>query len=49
MLRVITTITANLTLNHSGDVLALSWPVDHFGWRLEIKAVSVASAMRGSR
>ncbi|TAK98263.1 MAG: hypothetical protein EPO07_12245 [Verrucomicrobia bacterium] len=43
-LRVITTTTTNLTLNLAGSVLALSWPVDHFGWRLETNAVSLANS-----
>jgi autotransporter-associated beta strand protein len=42
-LRVTTTIATNLTFNLAGGLLALSWPPDHLGWRLETNAISLAA------
>jgi autotransporter-associated beta strand protein len=36
-IRVVSTIPSNLALQPAGSALALSWPADHTGWRLQMQ------------
>jgi autotransporter-associated beta strand protein len=45
VLSVISTVAlnpTNLAANLSGDILQLSWPADHTGWRMETNAADIA-------
>ncbi len=41
-LRVVSTVPATITDARSGDLLSLSWPADHIGWRLQAQTNGAA-------
>ena len=41
----VNTNPTNLTASVSGNTLALSWPADHLGWRLQIQTNSLATGL----
>jgi fibronectin-binding autotransporter adhesin len=41
-LRIVNTSPATISNSRSGDLLSLSWPVDHIGWRLQAQTNSIS-------
>ena len=41
-LRVLSTAPVTVTNTLSGNLLTLSWPADHIGWRLQIQTNSIS-------
>ena len=44
-LRVVSTAPVTLSNLFSGDILSLSWPADHTGWRLQMQSNVVAAGL----
>ena len=44
----VNTTPTNILTSVSGNVLTLSWPTDHIGWRLQTQTNSIASGLNPS-
>ena len=42
---LVNTTPTNITATVSGNVLTLSWPADHLGWKLQIQTNSLATGL----
>ena len=47
-LRIVSTLPTTITNMRSGNLLGLSWPTDHIGWRLQVQTNSNSIGLRSN-